>query len=148
MVATKSSERGWTKLIGGVLVGIIVSVAGFLLTRPGSPLNPKNVAMNGEITAAEYSSGNEFSVRVALKGFNGQECLLSWSIYDADTASPVRGFTDQPAVGFIPESDDDSARENVTIQVPPVPGTYFVRFVLTDPDGVELDRKDTEWFEL
>lgn len=144
----RREEKGQSKLLGGIVVGVIVTVAGFLLTRPGGPLNPKNVPMAGEITSVDYSSGNDFSVRVELKGFNGQECVLTWNLHDADTRSPVSGFTEQPGAAFEPESDEDSARTDVTIEVPPRTGTYFVRFVLEDPDGVELDRKDSEQFEI
>jgi hypothetical protein len=47
-----------------------------------------------------------------------------------------------------PEAQDDTAATTVPMGPFPRGGRYFVRFILYDPDGHELHRKETERFSV
>ena len=75
-----------------------------------------------------------------ITGFKGQTCLLSY--IEIDAGSGAEG-AEQNAVRLTPEADTDRAR--ATVQTPITrAGTFVVRFILYDPRGTELARRDSE----
>ncbi len=80
---------------------------------------------------------------MSIAGLRGQTCQLQWSIVNA----LGQVFPNDEALGFTPDANVDQARANAVVSISN-PGTYYVRFILYDPNGVELDRLDTESFSV
>lgn len=99
--------------------------------------------MAGDIADVQLATGSPcctFSVQVKLEGFKGKECPVRWTLVAANTGRSAPGSGE---TAFMPEANIDRARTDIEVPVY-VAGSWFVRFVLYDPDGVELDRQDSE----
>lgn len=135
----------WKWWVAGIVASVLGGLVLFVLTHEGGPLNPKpdppTPPMLGEITDVQMGTASPcctFSVQVKLEGFNGQTCPVRWTLINLDTGAEEPGAIE---LQFTPEADVDQARADASVQVS-TPGEYEVRFVLSDPDGVELDRAD------
>jgi hypothetical protein len=112
---------------------------------PAPPPAAGAASMGGEITDVQSTVDDPcctFSVKVALTGFDGQDCALTSTLVAADGSQ-----TDGDELTLTPEADSDSARVDVAVSAQAA-GTYSVRFVLRDPDGTELERFTTEPFDV
>jgi hypothetical protein len=150
------SLRGFFAAVGALLTTAVAVVGLFLpqddhsssQTLPSAPQNVASpTALGGEIVEV-HDAGSDpcctFAVQVELVGFNGRGCVLSAVLVDALDGSEIPAADD---VTFTSEADTDRAGTDVPVAVEE-PGSYSVRFVLTDPDGVELDRFETEAFDV
>ena len=143
------SLRGFFAALGALLT-TTVAVVGLFLPQDQPPVQATAAgptAMGGEISDVQDSSDGAcctFSVQVELAGLNGRDCVLTTVVIDAldGSQTPVPGD-----LVFTPEADIDRARADVEVPVAAA-GTYSVRFILSDPDGVELDRDETEQFDV
>jgi len=139
----KRSKSFWIGLsaIAGLLTAGVAVVGLFLPEdKPPAP------AALGEITDVQIGSRNPcctFSVQVVLNGYKGQDCLLRAVVINSVDDSETAGGE----LTFIPEADSDRARADAPVS-PPSTGTYTARFILYDPDGVELDRANTAPFNV
>jgi len=126
------------------LVVAAVAVAGVFL--PEDKPDPPPPPMLGEIVEAQAGTRNPcctFSVQVKVNGFNNRDCLLRTTLISSADGSETPG----DELTFTPEADADQARADASVSVSTA-GTYTVRFVLLDPDGVELDRLETQPFPV
>jgi len=138
---------------GGVARTISIAVAGtvlgglilFFFTHQGGVFNPPTPtptpALAGVIDDVQLANGRPcctYSVGVTIYGFNNQQCDLNFVVINSDTG---QAFSEHPGVGFTPNSDLDQARSNVQVPIS-TRGHYVVRFLLYDPHGVELARKE------
>ena len=155
------SLRGFFAALGALLTTGVAIVGLFLpdnhSTTQTLEVPPQNVAtptptptptaMGGEIVKVQDTGRDPcctFTVQVTLVGFNGQDCVLSSVLVNELDGSE----TPMPeSVTFTSEADADRAGSDVDIPVAES-GTYHVRFVLSDPDGVELDRSDSDSFDV
>jgi hypothetical protein len=129
------------KWVATIIGGIIIAVVAFWLTGSGGPFNPAPMAGDiDDVRLATDSPCCTFSVRVKLEGFKGKECPLRWTLVAASTGLGTPGNSE---TAFTPEANIDRARTDIEVPVYEE-GSWFVRFVLYDPDGVELDREDSE----
>ena len=79
-----------------------------------------------------------------VTGFDGKECVLSHVIIDQLDGAASE---EEPVVAFTPEADTDRARDDIEIPIA-ASGSYSVRFILRDPNGTELDRWETDPFDV
>jgi len=142
-------DRAWVKWVAGIGASVLGGLVLFVLTHEGGPLNPKPSKeappMSGDITDVQLGTPDPcctFSVQVKLAGFNGRTCPVRWTLVNLDTGEEQSSAEE---LRFTPEANVDQARADAGVQVP-TSGNYLVRFVLLDPDGVELDRADSESF--
>jgi len=101
--------------------------------------------MKGDIPSVKDAGGDScctFTVRVELTGFKGRDCELTATLVDADGAE-TPGETTMLTV----EADTDRGSADVLVPATET-GTYSVRFVLRNPDGGELDRSETQPFDV
>lgn len=144
-----TSEGRSSKWATLVLSAVIGPLAIFGLTRPGGPLNHQDApVLGGELTDVVFSDSTSaccwFSVQVELEGLKGQDALLTATVVDVGLQQESEPFE---VLGFQAEAERDRARWDANVPIS-YPGTYYVRFVLYDPDGVELDRAESETFDV
>jgi hypothetical protein len=147
----------WVKWTAGIVASVIGGLILFALTRENGPFNhpppPTAAPMGGKITDIKASVQRPcctFSVQVSLGGFNGQQCHLRWTLIDANTGQDAYGGSENPGregITLTPEAGVDQARVEASVPISTA-GQYFVRFGLYDPDEVELDRSDTNSFNV
>jgi hypothetical protein len=125
------------------LITAVVAVAGlFLPEDKPDPAPPP--AMFGDIVEVQSGRHNpccEFSVQVKLSGFKNHDCTLLSTLINTADGSETPGYE----VIFTPEGHVDQARASASVPAMTA-GTYIARFVLYDPDRVELDRFETKPF--
>ena len=125
------------KWLGGITAAVIAPIVVLFVTQ-------KPPAMGGDIADVQSVATNPcctLSAQVSLKGFYGEVCHLRATIVNTSTGEEAPG----DEVTFIPEADEDQARSDIGVSADG-PGTYVVRFILYDPDGVELDRFTSQQF--
>lgn len=108
---------------------------------------PEPSVMGGDIFEVELSSGDPcctFSVGVELEGLQGEESVLSVVVFDADFDEAIDGWD---VATLEAEADVDRAHTDAEVMID-VAGHYYLRFILYDPDGVELDHAETDAFEV
>jgi hypothetical protein len=139
------------KVAAGVAISAIAGIVVWVFTHPGGVINPVQptppAQLGGNISSATISNGNPcctFAVRVSIQGFNGQPCQLEWVLVDASTGAAT---TPQPAVTLTPQADTDTADPNVMVPIS-IRGSYYVQFILVDPNGVELARQNSPTFTV
>jgi hypothetical protein len=136
------------KLIAGVMSGVLAPLLIFALTRPDGPLNREDPPqLGGDIVDLDLSSASPcciFSVGVEIDGFNGEPTVLNTSIIDAESGDALNSWD---VLTFEPEADTDRARADAEVPIVDS-GSYVVRFVLYDPDGVELDRAESNVIDV
>jgi hypothetical protein len=141
-------EGATARLMYGVLGTVAASLIMFTLTKDGGLLNRNEPAiLRGSVDAAELASGNpccSYAVHVTIEGYKGKSCQLQWTLIDVTTGSKTLSST---AIDFKPEADHDEAGVEVPVEVTAA-GTYSVRFILYGPNGIELDRADTEVIQV
>lgn len=155
MSGGNQDDTNWGKWIGGIIATVLGGVILFALTREGGPINPAKpttipstepAPRGGDIIDAQMAIARPcctFSVQVRIAGLRGQTNELRWSIVNSvGSLFPV-----PQGVSFIPDANVDQARADAVVSITN-PGTYYVRFVLYDPNGVELDRLDTQTFNV
>jgi hypothetical protein len=123
---------------------VISAIAGILIwvvTHPGGVLNPTQptpaAALGGSVSNVQMSNGQPcctFTVRVTIQGFNGQTCQLDWILVNAVSDAKT---TAQVGARLTPQADLDTAEADVMVSVT-IPGRYYARFILLDPNGTEL----------
>jgi hypothetical protein len=93
--------------------------------------------------------GNVFDVSVVIKGYQGQEIPLRWTMRDAvaDVELTEPEFNDQEADRFKPRSPEDRGTSRVWSPIPRDPGTYEIELRLIAPDGSVLARTRGPEFE-
>jgi hypothetical protein len=98
------------------------------------------------VSAADLATEGELlAYRVEFSGFAGKTCVLTWTLYDAETLTPVPdGYWRTihapafPQGALIVEADDDAV--NGEVWIPHVaPGRYYVDLEVNPPDP---NRKD------
>ena len=137
MTVQESGSRGLSAAAIAVIVAVVGGVLLFFVTRFLAP-----APMSGDIVEAPLSVGAPcctYSVQVRLEGFQGAPCELRHIIVNADTGATFAGAS---VLNFTSEATADQARTDAL--VPLTAGNWYVRFILYDPDGVELDRLDTQ----
>jgi hypothetical protein len=90
--------------------------------------------------------GYEFTVTVTITGRVGQELPLRWRMFrkpETPLPGPIYG---REAVGFEPKGEKHSNSWPVWAPYPPRRGTYYVRFILDDPNGLPADQQDSPTF--
>jgi hypothetical protein len=98
-------------------------------------------------------TGTLVSYVVVIEGFQGKTCLLTWSLFDAETNARVAdtALVDQlgwPDGEFTPVAAVDQASGEVWIRRPEQPGSYIVRLELFDPNGQRLTSLDSAPFTV
>jgi hypothetical protein len=99
------------------------------------------------------TTGTLVSFVVVIEGFKDKTCLLTWSLFDAETSIRVADATKVNQPGwpdgkFVPVAAHDQASGEVWIQRPEQPGSYLVRLELFDPNGQRLTSLDSEPFTV
>jgi hypothetical protein len=96
-----------------------------------------------DIQVANRLSCCTFSVQVLLSGFSGQDCLLRATLINVVDGSAIHGAQ----LIFTPKANTYQARADASVSASAA-GTYTARFILYNPDGVELDRSETNPFSM
>jgi hypothetical protein len=87
-------------------------------------------------------------VKARIKGLNKKACPVYYSIAEAGTGNIVQGFNKITGGGLKPDSNDDQANLTLGMTIPNTPGRYFARVYLLDPNGTELDAKNSPVFDI
>jgi hypothetical protein len=153
------------KVIAAVVAGVVsiaASVVGFAIehadsaapapvSAEASPAPESSEAepsvMSGDIFDVEMSSGEPcctFSVGVELEGLQGEATVLNVVVIDAQLEEAVNSWD---VVSLEAEADLDRARTDAEVPID-YAGSYIVRFILYDPNSVELDRAETDVIEV
>jgi hypothetical protein len=99
-----------------------------------------------DVTVADMAiEGELLAYRVEFSGFAGKTCVLTWTLYDAETLTPVPdGYWQTvhtpafPQGALIVETDDDAV--NGEVWIPHVaPGRYYVDLEVNPPDTKRKD---------
>jgi hypothetical protein len=77
-------------------------------------------------------------------GFNGKTCQLETTVVNAVTGAEGTPSSEE----FTMEADTDRADADVPVNFQNALGSYYVIFVLRDPNGMELDRRQTSPFNV
>jgi hypothetical protein len=136
----------------GILIGVLAAVAALVvigLLIPDEDPSPEPdldtttsvpVRLAGEIPDVQLSQGRPcciYAVQVRLMGFKDQDATLTTTVIDVESGTPGR----PSATTITPESDDDRATAEIPVTIDRA-GNFLIRFILSDPDGVELARRD------
>ncbi len=88
--------------------------------------------------------GNEYAVKVNLKGYNGKTNPVYYTVRNIANGTAVPGMTDQLAFEHVSEGQDETAIGKAWVPVPASSGQYYVEFTLYDNDGeTVLDRRNS-----
>jgi hypothetical protein len=99
---------------------------------------------------SEYDDfyGDVHEVKVRFRGHEGP-CRIAWEVYNGETTEPL------PAPKIVKPSercrtDEESFHQDVWVPNPSgrVAPSYFVRFLLLDGEGTELERDRTRRYRL
>ncbi len=134
---------GGAAAIGGVLTLIFLL---FPHLRPGYS-EPER---SGQVSSVEMSYGTQptLVVKARIKGLNKKTCSVRYSIAEAGTGNIVPGINKVAAGTLRPDSNDDQANLTFYMAMPNTPGRYFARVYLLDPNGTELDARNSTAFDF
>jgi hypothetical protein len=91
--------------------------------------------------------GNVLSVRVRLRGYEGERLALRWALYHAETDAPFGGDNFDQLVSWLSPRNNDHARTtSLWAPIPPASGRFFIRVSLEE-EGQILEFDDSEVFQ-
>jgi len=146
----RGTQAGLSKIeLACTVATAIATVVGVVIAY-GQCRDDPPVDLGGDVVGAFVESVPSGLVRgqFEIKGFKGKTCEVRASVLEAANGSPVAGLTNQPVLSLKPEADTDRAVFPMTVKLPAAPGRYFVSLVLFDPEGNELDRHNTDVFQV
>ncbi len=134
----------------GTLSGVAGAIAAVLtvvfLVFPAMKPQPPPTQLGGQITNIQFSGSDPstsvalFTVNVKLDGFNGKACLLTVSVQNETSWI----YQDAQLGTYTPQANEDSAGAQWRVQVPQTAGNYRATFTLRDPNGTQLDQKQSD----
>jgi hypothetical protein len=135
----------------GALAGAIAAVLGLIfLVWPNLRPQPSPSVTSGKITQMTweqpYGGDVHYYVDVDITGYNGQTCVLAYSVYTSN--GQYTGIADTHVAYFQAQSDNDTGGATIGVSQPSLPGSYYVLFTLYAPNQNKLDAEQTSAFNV